>query len=84
MKRHMDLIKRILEYAEQKIAREWSVASQFSPHSSEVVQYHIGLCADAGYLMTEEMPGEPGQPADQFKIGLLTWAGHDALEKMRA
>ena len=74
MKRCMKLIHLILEYTEKKATGGMISAPPSPDHTDELVEYHIELCAEAGYLRLDP----------NGYILELTWAGHEELEKWRA
>ena len=82
MKRHMRLIRKILEWAEQRCNGEPIHPPDCSDHDTRVVNYHVGLCEEAGYLRIEKISGAE-ESSPRFVMGTLTWAGHEALERLR-
>ena len=82
MKRHMQLIRKLLEFAENRNNGGWSPAPECSSYSHEIVHYHIGLCREAGYLDIQKISGAE-EPYARYEIGNLTWAGHEALARLR-
>ena len=72
MKRDIRLIKRVLEHAEAH-ADGAALEVELDGIASHEVQYHVELCADAGFL--KEKNGY---------VRNLTWSGHNALDKLRA
>ena len=82
MKRNKILIRKILEYAERQTSGGFSPAPECSEFSWENVHYHIGLCEQAGYLVTRSISGAE-EPHERYEIGNLTWQGHEALDRLR-
>ncbi len=78
----MDLIRWLLEYAEQKATTENSLPPKCNRYTLEQLHYHIGLCGEAGYFTTTDISfGE--EKFKRYEIGSLTWSGHEALDKLR-
>ncbi len=72
MKRHMELILRILRHAEQEGKGKPLPNPDFQEYPEEEIEYHIQLCKEAGYLHTSH-----------HKILNLTWNGHEFLDQNR-
>ena len=81
MKRHMNLIRRILELSEDQTSRGF-IPCNVDGFTSHQLHYHIGLCSEAGYLHVLKTSG-PGVPFTTYSIDGLTWLGHETLEAMR-
>lgn len=83
MKREWQLIREILEYVErtlrpEHVGRGLSVPKPEafgSGYAEEEIEYHVQLCAEAGYLNLMPLMGT--------RIKSLTWAGHNKLDEMR-
>ena len=78
MKRKMELILKILRYSEENATGGMPLGlPSFSDYSREEVNYHTGLCHEAGYLHTVEniIVGKP----KSYEILGLTWEGHEIL-----
>ena len=88
MKRDMDLVRTILLYVEEnarlnqieyiamsEIADAYPEVSQFD---QEDLDYHHKILVEAGYLT--EVRAATGDGSD---LGLLTWEGHEFLDKVR-
>ena len=73
MRRKMKLICKILAYAESAQTTGIRPIPEIDGHNDEEVYYHVELCIEAGYLRGHAQNG----------IAALTWAGHNALEKLR-
>ena len=82
MKRHKKLIRALLEYAEENATGEGAPAPEIEGYSIVEVHYHIGLCAEEGWLKTKDatISTDVGQ---RFKIINLTARGHDKLDQSR-
>ena len=76
MKRYQELIRKLLEWSEQQTTRTPQSPPEISGYTPDQVQYHVGLCGEAGYLRVQEMA------EGQYVIRCLTWEGHEALAKM--
>ena len=77
MKRHMRLIRKILEHLEARESLGPAPVPMVPGFSDEEVSYHVALCHQAGYVST--CAGSP-----VLKLSHLTMAGHDALDELRA
>ena len=81
MKRHNDLIAKILRNVEE--TADWGKTRcipQVNGYSEMEVQYHLVLCQEAGYLILNEVPkGTNHFPT--YAALRLTWEGHNALER---
>lgn len=75
MKRNLSLIHDILKLVEEH-ATGMPYAPKVEGFAPEVVKYHVGLCVEAGFLHQEGH--------DRFVVNNLTWAGHNALDKLNA
>ena len=76
MKRDMKLIKLILKHAEKSEPdrRGWIDEPEIPGYEDTQIGYHLTLCVEAGYIRVNST----GQ------ILALTWAGHSALDDLRA
>ena len=86
MKRDMDLIRKILEYLEDKETTGLTAPPEIANVSNDVVCYHARLCRQAGYISEykETLSGD-GEPRILIcRLGQLTWAGQEALKEMRS
>ena len=82
MRRDMKLILKILECAERRTAGGFSAVDECPAYAWHVVHYHVGLCEQAGYLAANPISGAE-EPHTRYEIGDLTWAGHEALARLR-
>ena len=77
MKRDMVLVRKLLDFVEQKGARLFKGSIQIEGYEREQITLHIYLLADAGFI-------ELGQDTLTDKGPLvLTWKGCDYLEELR-
>ena len=82
MQRKMKLIRKLLEYAEMSNTEERLPVPEFRDYSEAEVQYHLGLCEEAGYLVLYQP--DSNDPIRRFGgVSRMTWAGHEALDVMR-
>ena len=82
MQRKMKLVRKILEYVEMSNTEDRLNVPEFDDYSEAEVQYHVGLCEEAGYLVLPQLREEPIR---RFSgIFRLTWAGHEALDDMQS
>ena len=82
MERHKKLIRWLLEHTEQKQSGSFSSVPTCPKFTPEHMHYHIGLCLQADYLTAEVISGAE-ERFPRYEIGSMTWAGHEALEKLR-
>lgn len=80
MKRNMELIRWILEYIEEhyKMFRPDIIDESTFTAPAEQVKYHLRLILDAGYIKSV------GINQGFTCVEELTWAGHNALDELRA
>ena len=69
MKRYMNLIQKILQYAECYATGQNMATPEIDGYTLAQVTYHIDLCEQAGFLRQYSM--------------VLTWQGHEELEGFR-
>ena len=80
MKRKMELIWKILRYSEENATGGKPLGlPSFSDYSREEVNYHTGLCHEAGYLQIVEKT-TVGKPKSYEILG-LTWEGQEVLQR---
>ena len=78
MRRYMKLVFRILEYTEMNKANGNKLPlPEFEDYENSTVEYHVRLCAEAGYINIDRK----GTMA--ISIVELTWAGHNEIDRMR-
>ena len=82
MKRKMELIWEILQYAEENAAGKMLDPPHIEGYSMEEINYHIGLCYEAQYLHVVEFKHE--QQASTYKILNVTWKGHEVQHPIRS
>ena len=83
MERDFTLIMRILAYVAetQTTLTQQLRIPQIPSYTPDEVQYHVGLCQQAGYLDANFV----GASVSEFThISRLTWAGHEKLDELRA
>ena len=78
----MKLIRQILEYVEANGNGEPLDPPDIPDHTPIEVNYHIGLCAQAGYLEVTVVSGKEERHR-RYVIYELTWAGHEELAAFR-
>ena len=78
MHRDKDVIYHILKWSEENATgRARKVDLNINP---DTLHYHIGLCKEAGFLRAQKLVD---YDSDQYEIINLTWAGHNALDKLK-
>ena len=82
MRRHMNLIQLILEYTEEHGNGKILPLPRFEEYTFAQVNYHTGLCGQAGYLELSVQGKTVGEPRKYFILE-LTWKGHEELARMR-
>ena len=78
MKRDKKLILKILRYVRDNADGKNDLsAPDVNGYESCVVEYHVRLCVQAGFLdLVENFKGKP----IEGRIRALTWQGHDHLD----
>ena len=79
----MKLVRRLMEYVEMSQTEDMLPVPETDGYTGAEVHYNLGLCQKAGYLVLSQEPTAGHQRRFQG-IERLMWAGHEALEKMRA
>lgn len=82
MRRDMGLIQKLLEWVEEHGNGEPIDVPRLCGHEPKFAHYHAGLCGQAGYLCVEQISGA-GEPYIRYALVSLTWAGHEALARLR-
>ena len=78
MKREKDIIYQILKWAEENATgMAKAVDLEIDP---DKLHYHIRLCKEAGFLRPQTVIGSG---MNQYQVKDLTWAGHNALDKLK-
>lgn len=78
MKREKDIIYQILRWTEDNATGlPRCIDLGMDP---DKLHYHIGLCREAGFLRTQPLVGNT---IERHRIIALTWAGHNALDKLK-
>ena len=83
MKRHWTLIRKILEYVECYRGQEDLANPEVEGYSPAEVEYHVGLCREAGYLRAGNVWNALSPWEVPWRL-YLTWQGHEALDSMHA
>ena len=82
MKRHTELIHKLLEHVERQCEGDWVPAPDYTSYSARQVHYHIELCHQAGFLEVHRISGSE-EPYPRYSVRNLTWLGHEMLETFR-
>ena len=82
MRRNWELIRLILEYVEEKGNGTLLLMPVLDDHPPKQVSYHVRLCQEADYLNVKVLSEQ--STYIEYGIGELTWAGHDALDRLRS
>ena len=82
MQRQMKLVLKLLLHAERKNDSRLVLPPEFDEYTVEQVNYHMGLCNEAGYMRVEKVSGSE-EPYPRYAMGNLTWMGHEALDRLR-
>ena len=82
MIRKMKLIKGILQYVEAGHRDDALPVPEIDGYDDVQVHYHVGLCVDAGYMVAPNPKLMHGKRVFG-EIERLTWAGHEALDRLR-
>ena len=82
MRRHMKLVRTVLEYAECHATGRGIPAPEAEGYSVIQVNYHIRLCGEAGFLRIEDVMNM-ADDGPQYNILDLTWQGHEELGRLR-
>ena len=82
MKRDYELLRNILEFAEEH-GQDRSVKEVPGDlGDAAAVSHHVGLCVDIGLVNAANMTGFGSEHRDH-RIGSLTWIGHVVLSGLR-
>lgn len=91
MKRDMRLIRKILEFIEERTeiptpgSFELTAADAFKDDDEYAVDYHSYLLLDAGYVKGIYPAYTASRKVQNHaSISQLTWSGHDYLDALRA
>lgn len=82
MKRDMDLVRLILLKIEDEYHDTYIYGLTVEGYDLPTVAYHCDILHDAGYISYYE-PFHADDELQEFKVGALTWAGNEYLEKIR-
>lgn len=80
MPRYQKLIRLILEYVEEHGTGRPLAPPEFDEYTRTEINYHIGLCDQAGYLEVRKTSGNH----PRYRPVSLTWNGHEQLKRGRA
>lgn len=83
MERDCALIQWLLEHVAQKRTVAPTTVPNCKRYTQEQLNYHIGLCQQAGYLDADIVSGAE-ERFPRYGVRRLTWAGHEALDAFRA
>ena len=81
MERDMELVRKILDFAEANADDIGGVEVTIEGHEIEQVNYHVDICAEAG-LLFQFGQWTTGDPRPR-SISRLSWLGHDRLDEFR-
>ena len=82
MKRDMALIQALLEHVENACGGDFLCPPALPAYSDRLIQYHVSLCGQAGFLEVQKTTGADA-PYARFVVRNLTWAGHEKLAELR-
>lgn len=82
MKRDMDLVRLILLKIEEEYRDTAIYDLTVDGYDMSTVAYHCDILHDAGYISYFE-PFHADDELQSFRVGALTWAGNEYLEKIR-
>lgn len=82
MKRDMDLVRLILLKIEDEYHDSYIYDLPVAGYDLPTVAYHCDILHDAGYISYYE-PFHADDELQSFRVGALTWAGNEYLEKVR-
>ncbi len=82
MRLQKKLLHKILRYAEENAKGQRLAPPEFECYDKNEINYHIGLCYEAGFLHVFHTPGS-SISVDEYAIKNLTWAGHLELEERK-
>lgn len=81
MKRNWDLVRTILIKLEEKAnPKDYTHAHEISGYDALTVAYHYKLLGDAGLIEVINMSGLTDL---NYSATMLTWQGHEFLDKIR-
>ena len=82
MRLQKKLLHKILRYAEENATGQRLATPEFEDYKKHEVNYHIGLCYEAGFLHVH-MDASPELGVAVYQIRNLTWKGHLELEEKK-
>jgi len=78
MERHEALILAILRFTRAQPINGGHRIPAMSGYEQDVVDYHVHLCGQAGYLEALDVTSI-GDDAPQYIVRRITWDGHNVL-----
>ncbi|WP_461637848.1 DUF2513 domain-containing protein [Labilibaculum euxinus] len=82
MKRDLDLVKKVLEYFEEKNARGHEKDMEINGFDKDQVSYHLIILFEANLIAGESITTNTGRIYDIIPFR-LTWSGHEFLDNIR-
>lgn len=82
MERHADLIISILRHVREQPVNGGFRMSAICGYDKDVVDYHVHLCVQAGYLEALDVTSL-ADTAPQYIVRRITWHGHEQLGPFR-
>ena len=83
MNRDMDLVRLILLEIEKEYHNSEVVNLSIEGYDFETIAYHCSILHEAGYISSYRASYAWGCDLVSFRVGGLTWSGHDYLDKVR-
>ena len=77
------LLHKLLRHAEENANGQRLPAPEFEEYEEMEVNFHIGLCYEAGFLHVHIGEPMPGADIRMYQIRNLTWKGHLELEEKK-
>lgn len=85
MKRDMEVLRKLLQFFHDKEDPAMAPAPDIGPeYSANVVQYHLRLMCQAGWLNCESEKSSTSDRVIRVYPFDLTWEGHEFLAKINA
>lgn len=83
MKRDWDIIRKILQKAEELEPDKALSGNDFGLEIQSLVAFHVKLLDEAGLIVTNILKDQLNNPV-AFRVTGLTWKGYDFLESIRS
>ncbi len=84
MKRHIDLITKLLRHVESDLSGErLEISNNFDGYTARQIHYHLALCEEADLLILDQQTSRCQDEHGQYTVYAvihLTWWGHDFLD----